>query len=73
VRLGLARLLADTGAPAPLVLDDALVYSDDERIERMFAALKLAAESHQVLVFTCRERTFASLGGNRVSIEAWQN
>ena len=72
VRLGLARLLADTGAPAPLVLDDALVYSDDDRIERMFAALKLAAESHQVLVFTCRERTFASLGGNRVSIEAWQ-
>ena len=55
------------------MLDDALVYSDDDRIERMFAALKLAAESHQVLVFTCRERTFASLGGNRVAIEAWQS
>jgi hypothetical protein len=38
----------------------------------MFEALKLAAESHQVLVLTCRERTFASLGGNRVAVTAWR-
>jgi AAA domain len=72
VRLGLGRLLAETGAPAPLILDDALVYADDERIERMFEALKLAAQSHQVLVLTCRQRSFEGLGGNRVEIGPWR-
>jgi uncharacterized protein YhaN len=72
VRLGFGRLLAEAGSPAPLILDDALVYSDDTRIERMFEALKLAAQSHQVLVLTCRERTFASLGGNRVAVTVWR-
>lgn len=71
VRLGLGRLLAESGRPAPLILDDALVYADDERIERMFAALQLAAQSHQVLVLTCRQRTFETLGGNRVEIAPW--
>jgi recombinational DNA repair ATPase RecF len=70
-RLGLGRLLADTGTPLPLVLDDALVYADDDRIERMFDALKLAAASHQVLVLTCRSRTFEALGGNRVALSGW--
>ena len=39
----------------------------------MFAALKLAAQSHQVLVLTCRERTFERLGGHRVAIEPWRS
>ncbi len=72
VRLGFARLLSEAGTAAPLILDDALVYSDDTRIERMFEALKLAAQSHQVLVLTCRERTFAGLGGNRIAIAPWR-
>jgi uncharacterized protein YhaN len=72
VRLGFGGLLAETASPAPLILDDALVYSDDRRIERMFAALKRAANSHQVLVLTCRESTFAALGGHRIAIGAWQ-
>jgi uncharacterized protein YhaN len=72
VRLGFGRLLAERGAPVPLILDDALVYADDTRIERMFAALKLGAESHQVLVLTCRERTFAGLEGNRVALGPWR-
>ena len=72
VRLGFGRLLAEAGNAAPLILDDALVYSDDARIERMFEALKLAAQSHQVLVLTCRERTFASLGGNRIAVAPWR-
>jgi chromosome segregation ATPase len=72
VRLGFGRLLAARGAPVPLILDDALVYADDTRIERMFEALKLGAWHHQVLVLTCRERTFAGLEGNRVAIAAWR-
>jgi uncharacterized protein YhaN len=72
VRLAFARLLAETGSPAPLILDDALVYADDHRIARVFEALRLAARTHQVLVLTCRERAFAGLGGHRAAIGAWE-
>ena len=73
VRLAFARLLADTGSAAPLILDDALTNADDDRIMRMFAALQHAAQSHQVLVLTCRERTFESLGGNRIALRTWED
>jgi hypothetical protein len=73
VRLAFARLLADNGAPAPLILDDALVYADDGRIMRMFSALQHAAQSHQVLVLTCRERAFEGLSGHRVALRTWED
>ena len=38
VRLAFARLLARGGAPAPVIFDDAIVFTDDDRIERMFDA-----------------------------------
>lgn len=69
IRLGFARLFADRGQPLPLILDDALVYSDDQRIEKMFDALRLAANEHQVLILTCRMRAFEGLGGNRLQIQ----
>lgn len=72
-RLAYARVLADTGTPVPLILDDALVYSDDERMERMFQALRLAAEHHQVIVLTCRAKAFESLGGTALQLVPWQN
>ncbi len=68
VRLGFAKLFADRGMAAPLILDDALVYSDDRRIERVFDALALAARSHQVIVLTCRARSFEGLGGTRLRL-----
>lgn len=70
VRVGLGRLLANRGTPIPVLLDDALVFSDDNRIERMFDALTQAAEKHQVIVLTCRDRVFQSLGARRLRIEA---
>ena len=70
VRLALGGMLATKGEPVPLILDDALVFSDDERIDRMFDALSRAAQSHQVIVLTCRTRTFRSLGGNVLRLEA---
>ena len=39
----------------------------------MFAALQHAAQSHQVLVLTCRERAFESLGGNRIALRTWED
>lgn len=71
VRLGFGLLIAETGVPAPVILDDALVFSDDERIVRMFGALRSASQHHQVIVFTCREATFASLGGARLKLAPW--
>jgi len=68
VRLGLGRLLAERGRPTPVLLDDALVFSDDARIESMFDVLTQAAEKQQVIVLTCRTRAFQSLGGRRLTI-----
>ena len=67
-RLAFAELLIDQGRPAMVILDDALAYSDDERIERMFDILSRAAKRTQILVLTCREDLFARLGGNLVEL-----
>ncbi|WP_425100534.1 AAA family ATPase [Tropicibacter sp. S64] len=63
VRLAFARMLADAGRSAPVILDDALVFTDDDRIERMFDALHRQAGDLQIIVLTCRQRAFRNLGG----------
>ena len=68
VRLAFAEMLIEQGKPAALILDDALVFSDDERITLMFDILSLAAKKMQVIVFTCRQKVFESLGGNQIRI-----
>jgi uncharacterized protein YhaN len=70
-RLAFARLLAKNGRPAPVILDDALVYSDDDRIERMFDALHRQAREQQIIVFSCRQRAFQKLGGNVLQMLDW--
>lgn len=70
-RLAFARLLAKDGRPAPVILDDALVYSDDERIEKMFDALHRQARSQQIIVFSCRQRAFEKLGGTVLQMADW--
>ena len=67
-RLAFARLFATAGRPVPVILDDALVHSDDDRIEAMFDALHRAARDQQILVLTCRQRAFAALGGERAEV-----
>ena len=68
VRLAFARMLAKAGAPAPVILDDAIVYTDDDRIERMFDALTRQAHDLQIIVFSCRQKAFRDLGGRRLDI-----
>ena len=65
-RLAFARLFLRRGQPVPVVLDDALVHSDDDRIEAMFTALHRVAQDQQIIVLTCRQRAFAPLGGERL-------
>jgi energy-coupling factor transporter ATP-binding protein EcfA2 len=73
VRLAFARLLADTGTPAPLIIDDAVVNTDDDRLMRLFQALQHAAQRHQVLVLSCRQRDFDQLGGHRIALSTWED
>ena len=70
-RLAFARLLARDGQQVPVILDDALIYSDDDRIEKMFDALHRQASDLQIIVFTCRQRAFDSLGGQGLRMEEW--
>lgn len=69
VRLAMGALLQERGEDAPIILDDALVFCDDERIEQMFDALNRAAARQQVIVLTCRTRGFRTLGGRMLTIE----
>ena len=68
VRLAFARMLAKTGSNAPVILDDAIVYTDDDRIERMFDALTRQAQDLQIVVFSCRQKAFRDLGGRSLDI-----
>ncbi|MFE8033138.1 AAA family ATPase [Thiohalocapsa marina] len=70
VRLAFARLSANGGRHAPVILDDALVFTDDDRIERMFDALHRHANDLQIIVLSCRQRAFRNLGGKVLQIEA---
>ncbi len=72
VRMSFAKLIAERGAPAPLILDDPLVYSDDARLEAMCRALEDAAAQHQVILLTCREKAFEKITGHRLAVTSWQ-
>ena len=68
VRLAMGVMLAEKGSPVPIILDDALVYCDDDRIQRMFDALSRAGKRQQIIVLTCRLRSFGSLGGRTLRL-----
>ena len=68
VRLAFAEMLVDQGAPAAVILDDALVFSDDHRMMLMFDILSHAARRLQIVVFTCREQVFEGLGAHKVQL-----
>jgi len=68
VRLAFAEMLVEQGHPATVVLDDALVFSDDRRIGRMFDILNRVARKVQIIVLTCREQLFEGLGGHPLSL-----
>ena len=70
VRLAFAEMLVKQGHPATVVLDDALVFSDDQRMRRMFDILNLAAKNVQIITLTCREQLFEELGGQPLSLSS---
>jgi hypothetical protein len=65
-RLAIADLLREEGRPVSLILDDPLVYADDTRLDLMTEILTEAAQQMQVILLTCRERTFRHMTGSRL-------
>ena len=59
VRLAICRLAL--GEDVPIVLDDALVRFDDERLRAALRLLRQEAETRQVVLFTCQSREQAAL------------
>ena len=54
-RLAFARLLARTGRPIPVILDDPLAFADEARAAGMRAALEAVGAEVQIIVLTCRD------------------
>ncbi len=61
LRLAAAGLM-DGNTGAPVIIDDALGYSDPQRLERMNMALSRAGRDSQVIVLTCHPERFARIG-----------
>lgn len=67
-RLAFADLLIDKGQPASLVLDDALVFADDDRFDTMMEILAEASGRMQVLVLSCRASAYRAMAATRLAI-----
>ena len=61
VRLAMANVLAGEGT-LPVMLDDAIVFSSEERFERMANVLARMAEKLQIVLFTCHWERYRALG-----------
>ena len=53
LRLAICDLLLPD---CPIILDDALVYYDDERLKTALQVLRDLAKQRQILLFTCTDR-----------------
>ena len=60
--LAYADLLQAAGRPTLIILDDALVHSDNQRLDDMKRILFDASRRHQVLLFTCHADKWQDLG-----------
>ena len=61
-RLAYADLLKEAGRATLVILDDALVHSDEHRLTQMKRVLFDAAQRHQVLLFTCHPTIWRDMG-----------
>ncbi|CAM4171614.1 AAA family ATPase [Kerstersia similis] len=69
-RLAYADLLQEAGRPSLVILDDALVHSDEGRLGQMKRVLYDAARRHQILIFTCHPAAWEDLGVASRSLQA---
>ncbi len=60
-RLSCSMVVAKDGG-TPVILDDALGYTDPERLKLMGAVLAVAARQCQIVIFTCVPERYAFIG-----------
>lgn len=66
-RLACASLVGvDDNEGAPVILDDALGWTDPERVERMGAAINATGRQAQVIILTCTPKRYAAVGNATV-------
>ncbi|MCY4342991.1 MAG: hypothetical protein OXE83_05385 [Gammaproteobacteria bacterium] len=65
-RLACAAIVSGSDGGAPVVLDDALGWSDPERLRAMGAAISAAGRDCQVIVLTCTPGRYAHVGNAKV-------
>ena len=63
VRLAICDMVLPTDKRVPLILDDALVTFDDERLHAALDYLLEESQRRQILLFTCQKREMAYLQG----------
>ncbi|MYJ81288.1 MAG: AAA family ATPase [Acidimicrobiaceae bacterium] len=61
-RLACAAMVSPDGGGAPVIIDDALGWSDPDRLERMGAAIASAGQRCQVIILTCTPGRYAHIG-----------
>ena len=70
-RLAFALLMAQHDRRMPVILDDALAWCDDHRLEKMFQVLDQVAPNIQCIIFTCHENSFSHLGAPILQATPW--
>jgi len=61
-----AAMLVSAEKPVPVILDDALGYTDPDRLRFMGAALSQAGKKGQVIILTCTPDRYTHLGQTKV-------
>jgi DNA repair exonuclease SbcCD ATPase subunit len=69
-RLAYADLLKEADRPTLIIMDDALVHSDPQRLEQMQRVVFDASQRHQILIFTCHPANWRSVGASPVTISS---
>ena len=64
-RLAAGQIVAKQGG-VPLIIDDALGYSDPTRLETMGAAIAAAGKQCQIIILTCTPGRFTHVGSAQV-------
>lgn len=67
LRLAAGQVTADQGG-VPLIIDDALGFSDPARLSTMGAAIAAAGRKSQVIILTCTPGRFTQVGSAKVVV-----
>jgi len=69
-RIAFTDLLGDEGFDAPIILDDALAYSDGRRFGDTLSAIASAAKRHQIILLTCHDERYVRLGARIIRLDS---